>query len=161
MIAVEPHLGDRTETMILGHPLGRDDDFFEAGGHSLNALRASSRIARALQVAVTVRDLFQVETYPTLHAMVSTVTARKRSENLQDVPISITALDAAASVWGDRRGADLNTFDTRLSRGVNLGVLPTKGIALPLISAGGSSLLINLVGMGVLLNISQHEALDV
>jgi len=39
---------------------------------------------------------------------------------------------------------------------VVLGMLPTKGIPLPLVSAGGSSLLINLVGVGVLLNISQH-----
>ncbi len=41
---------------------------------------------------------------------------------------------------------------------VVLGLLPTKGIPLPLVSSGGSSLLVNLVGMGVLLNISQHEA---
>jgi cell division protein FtsW len=40
---------------------------------------------------------------------------------------------------------------------VVLGLLPTKGIPLPLVSAGGSSLLINLLGMGILLNISQHE----
>ncbi len=39
---------------------------------------------------------------------------------------------------------------------VVLGLLPTKGIPLPLVSAGGSSLLINLLGMGILMNISQH-----
>jgi cell division protein FtsW len=39
---------------------------------------------------------------------------------------------------------------------VVLGLLPTKGIPLPFVSAGGSSLLINLIGMGVLLNVSQH-----
>ncbi len=39
---------------------------------------------------------------------------------------------------------------------VVLGLMPTKGIPLPLVSAGGSSLLINLLGIGVLLNISQH-----
>jgi cell division protein FtsW len=43
---------------------------------------------------------------------------------------------------------------------VVLGLMPTKGIPLPLVSNGGSSLLISLVGMGVLLNISQHEAAD-
>jgi len=43
---------------------------------------------------------------------------------------------------------------------VVLGLMPTKGIPLPLVSAGGSSLLINLLGMGVLLNISQHESAD-
>jgi cell division protein FtsW len=39
---------------------------------------------------------------------------------------------------------------------VVLSLLPTKGIPLPFVSSGGSSLLINLVGMGVLLNVSQH-----
>ena len=40
---------------------------------------------------------------------------------------------------------------------VVLGLMPTKGIPLPFVSAGGSSLLINLVGMGILLNVSQHS----
>ena len=43
---------------------------------------------------------------------------------------------------------------------VVLGLMPTKGLPLPLVSAGGSSLLISLLGMGVLLNISQHETAD-
>ena len=43
---------------------------------------------------------------------------------------------------------------------VVLGLMPTKGIPLPLVSFGGSSLLVNLLGMGVLLNISQHESAD-
>ena len=43
---------------------------------------------------------------------------------------------------------------------VVLGLMPTKGIPLPLVSAGGSSLLINLLGMGVLLNVSQHAQLQ-
>ncbi|HNV03685.1 MAG TPA: putative lipid II flippase FtsW [Vicinamibacterales bacterium] len=41
---------------------------------------------------------------------------------------------------------------------VVLGMLPTKGITLPFVSAGGSSLLVSLAGMGVLLNISQHAS---
>ena len=43
---------------------------------------------------------------------------------------------------------------------VVLGLVPTKGITLPLISAGGSSLVVTLLAIGVLLNISQHEASD-
>jgi cell division protein FtsW len=41
---------------------------------------------------------------------------------------------------------------------VVLGLMPTKGIPLPFVSAGGSSLLINLLGMGILLNVSQHAS---
>jgi cell division protein FtsW len=43
---------------------------------------------------------------------------------------------------------------------VVLGMLPTKGIPLPLVSNGGSSLLVSLLGIGMLLNISQHEAVE-
>lgn len=39
---------------------------------------------------------------------------------------------------------------------VVLGLMPTKGIPLPLVSNGGSSMLVNLLAVGVLLNISQH-----
>jgi cell division protein FtsW len=43
---------------------------------------------------------------------------------------------------------------------VVLGLVPTKGIPLPLVSNGGSSMLINLLGVGVLLNISQHQSVE-
>jgi cell division protein FtsW len=41
---------------------------------------------------------------------------------------------------------------------VVLGLLPTKGLPLPFVSAGGSSLLINLLATGILLNVSQHAS---
>jgi len=40
-----------------------------------------------------------------------------------------------------------------VSVGVNLGVLPTKGLTLPLISSGGSSMLMILLALGVVLRI--------
>jgi len=40
---------------------------------------------------------------------------------------------------------------------VVIGLLPTKGIPLPFISNGGSSMVTNLIAMGVLLNISQQS----
>jgi len=40
-----------------------------------------------------------------------------------------------------------------ISVGVNLGVLPTKGLTLPLISSGGSSMLMTLLALGLILRI--------
>jgi cell division protein FtsW len=40
-----------------------------------------------------------------------------------------------------------------------LAMMPTKGIALPFMSQGGSSLLLNLIATGVLLNLSHHRHL--
>ena len=44
--------------------------------------------------------------------------------------------------------------------GVVLSLLPNKGFTLPLVSAGGSSMLVCLVGLGILLNVSQHATSD-
>ncbi|MDG6347865.1 putative lipid II flippase FtsW [Luteimonas sp. 8-5] len=41
-----------------------------------------------------------------------------------------------------------------VSIGVNLGMLPTKGLTLPLISSGGSSVLMTCVAIGILLRVS-------
>jgi cell division protein FtsW len=49
-------------------------------------------------------------------------------------------------------------FQAFFNISVVLGLAPTKGIPLPLVSSGGSSLLINLIGMGILLNVSQHAS---
>jgi cell division protein FtsW len=49
-------------------------------------------------------------------------------------------------------------FQAFFNVSVVLGLLPTKGIPLPFVSYGGSSLLINLIGMGMLLNVSQHAS---
>jgi cell division protein FtsW len=40
-----------------------------------------------------------------------------------------------------------------VSIGVNLGVLPTKGLTLPLISSGGSSILMTMLALGIVLRI--------
>jgi cell division protein FtsW len=39
---------------------------------------------------------------------------------------------------------------------VVLGMVPTKGIPLPMISFGGSSLLVTLASLGILMNVSEH-----
>ena len=47
-----------------------------------------------------------------------------------------------------------------LNISVVLSLVPTKGIPLPLVSQGGSSMLVSLLAMGVLLNISQHTSAE-
>jgi cell division protein FtsW len=59
-------------------------------------------------------------------------------------------LAAAIGIW-----LGLQAF---VNIGVNMGLLPTKGLTLPLLSYGGSSMLITLGWLGVLLRIN-HETL--
>jgi cell division protein FtsW len=49
-------------------------------------------------------------------------------------------------------------FQALFNVSVVLGLAPTKGIPLPFVSMGGSSLLVNLVGMGILFNVSQQAS---
>jgi len=47
-------------------------------------------------------------------------------------------------------------FQALINMGVACGLLPTKGLTLPFISMGGSSMVISMLCVGVLLNISEH-----
>ncbi len=65
----------------------------------------------------------------------------------------------------DRFGALLAlgiTFCITLQAAINLsvvmGILPTKGLPLPLVSLGGSALVMWLLSIGILLNVSEHTA---
>ncbi|MDO9540760.1 MAG: putative lipid II flippase FtsW [Kiritimatiellia bacterium] len=49
------------------------------------------------------------------------------------------------------------TLQAAINIGVVTGCLPTKGLPLPCISFGGSSLIMSLIEIGVLINIAQHE----
>ena len=47
-------------------------------------------------------------------------------------------------------------FQAFINIGVNLGALPTKGLTLPLMSYGGSAILLNMVALAVVMRID-HE----
>ncbi len=76
--------------------------------------------------------------------------------------IAWRGLRAAASA-PDSFGALLATGLTAMivmqafiNMSVVVGLLPPKGFPLPFVSAGGSSLVTSMLGMGILLNVSQH-----
>ena len=48
-------------------------------------------------------------------------------------------------------------FQALINIGVNLGALPTKGLTLPLMSYGGSAILMNMVALGIVLRIDYEN----
>ena len=48
-------------------------------------------------------------------------------------------------------------FQAFINMGVNLGALPTKGLTLPLMSFGGSAILVNVVAIAVVLRIDYES----
>jgi len=49
-------------------------------------------------------------------------------------------------------------FETLVNIGMNMGIMPTKGVALPFMSYGGSSLLSNAIIIGIILSLYRFEA---
>ncbi len=57
---------------LLGHPnIGRNDNFFAIGGHSLSAVRLLSKVNKTFGTTLTVKDLFAEPTVAALAAAVS------------------------------------------------------------------------------------------
>jgi cell division protein FtsW len=48
-------------------------------------------------------------------------------------------------------------FQSFINMGVNLGALPTKGLTLPLMSYGGSAILLNMIAIAIVLRIDAEN----
>lgn len=71
---------------------------------------------------------------------------------------AMRAASRAADDYGTYLATGIGTFvglQAFTNLGVAMGLLPTKGLVLPFMSYGGSSLLVNCAAIGVLLNVSR------
>ncbi|MGO1073868.1 amino acid adenylation domain-containing protein, partial [Lysobacter sp. CA199] len=76
--AMEERLATIWAELLRVEQVGRHDDFFELGGHSLLAVQLASRVRKALDVNLSMRELFE---QPTLWKLAAHVTVGKRSDS--------------------------------------------------------------------------------
>jgi natural product biosynthesis luciferase-like monooxygenase protein len=84
---------------VLGHPIGRDDNFFEVGGHSLLAVKVFRLLTERVAFPLALTDLFR---FPNARALGAHLAARRTHDQ--------TAGDTAptpspTATGGDDRGA--------------------------------------------------------
>ncbi|MBK4733549.1 putative lipid II flippase FtsW [Noviherbaspirillum pedocola] len=78
----------------------------------------------------------------------------KRAFEIGRQAIAIDLTFAGLTAQGIGLWLGVQTF---INMGVNLGLLPTKGLTLPLMSYGGSGVLLNCVGLAILLRIDYEN----
>ena len=75
------------EVLNLDIELGRSDNFFDLGGHSLNAVRLISKIDESLDVALNLKVLFD---YPIISDLANYIQSNSDLSKKEDIPIAPT-----------------------------------------------------------------------
>jgi amino acid adenylation domain-containing protein len=71
---------------VLGvKEVGRDDNFFDLGGHSLRVLQVTSRVRKLFRVQLPMRSLFEV---PTVRGLSERISQARRGDNPPLAPLS-------------------------------------------------------------------------
>jgi len=69
------------------------------------------------------------------------------------------AAESAGQIYGARLAQGIGLligYQAMINMGVNMGLLPTKGLTLPLVSYGGSSMVATLMAIGLLLRVERE-----
>jgi len=85
--------------VLGGRDVGIDDDFFDIGGHSLNAMRLVSRLVRIWGSTVSVRTLFEA---PTIRQLRQRLVKRREGELIKvvdDRPSQLPLSSEQKSIW--------------------------------------------------------------
>ena len=68
---IEERLVQVWQEVLQIHPIGVEDDFFDLGGHSLNASRVISRVIQSFQLDVPIKALFEAPTVAKMATVIS------------------------------------------------------------------------------------------
>jgi NADP-dependent 3-hydroxy acid dehydrogenase YdfG/acyl carrier protein len=79
---IERHLAAIWFTLLGVEHIGRNDDFFDLGGHSLMATRVMARVADTLGAKLTMRDVFEA---PRLRDLASKITQQIKNDDREEI----------------------------------------------------------------------------
>jgi len=121
--------------------IGRDDDFFEMGGHSMSAARVASRLQEAFDVDVPVRTIFEASTPASLARAIDSRRHERRRDPMP--PLVRAAREGPVDLSFAQVGFWLlQQFDAQSAAYVNSEVLRLSGDLSPRALAAALSMVV-------------------